>query len=270
MRQIFLLTFLLLAITAHTQQNAKFEIFKVIGHVVNASNQKDVKRGEAVEAKDKLIIGKDSKAGILDRQQHRIYYTQNPGTYSVASIVQKAKRKADNAVAAVNSEALNQLNNEGKQPKVRGVAYRGAEADNGYLQSVSNAICDISKATPEEAIRLEAINEDDAFYFSMTNDTDSLIYVNVISVRPDGMPQLCLSVGMTDNQPYVSIAPHSELTLPEFEFFNCEPVDYYMFATFDPVDTQALSLLLNAGKRFDGVENASIVVSPKITVQTHE
>lgn len=270
MRQLSILIFLLIALSAHSQQNAKFEIYKTIGHVLNASTQKDAKRGEAVEAKDKLIIGKDSKAGILDRQQHRIYYTQNPGTHSVASIIQKAKRMADNAVAVVNSEALNQLKNDGRQPKVRGVSYRGSDAENAYLQSVCNAIYDIPKATPNQLLRLDAVNNDDAFHFSMTNGADSLIYVNVIAIRPDGSHQLCLNVGMTDNQPYISIAPHSELTLPEFEFFDREPAEYYMVATFNPVDTQALSLLLNVGKRFDGVENASIIVSPKITAQSHE
>ena len=123
---------------------------------------------------------------------------------------------------------------------------------------------------PDTCLTIKAIEDEDAFHFSMTNGTDSLLYVNVIAVRAEGMPQLCLNVGMTDNQPYISVAPNSQLTLPEFEFANSESTDYYMFASFEPVDSQALSLLLNLGNRSEEVENATILVSPKITVQPHE
>ena len=265
-----LLTLMIIAINAHSQQNNRYEIFKVVGSISDASTGQVVKKGDAVKPADKLIIGKDSKAGILDRQQHRIFYSQKPGAHSVASIMRDAKRKADNAVAAVNSEVINQSKQAGKRPNVNGVSYRGSEAENAYLKSVCNAILDITSAMPDTSLTLKAVEDDDAFHFSMNNDTDSLLYVNVVAVRPEGTPQLCLNVGMTDNQPYISVAPNSQLTLPEFVFVDYVPADYYMFASFEPVDSQALSLMLNIGKRFDEVENATIIIAPKITVQSHE
>lgn len=270
MRHLNLLILLIIAINAHSQQNARYEIFKALGRISNASTGQEIKKGDAVKPADKLIIGEDSKAGILDRQQHRIYYSMKPGTYSVAAILRDAKRKADNAVAAVNSEVLNKSKQASRRPNVNGVAYRGSEADDAYLQSVCNALLDITSTLPDSCITLKAVEDDGAFHFSLTNDTDSLLYVNVIAVRPQGTPQICLNVGMTDNEPYICIAPNSHLTLSEFEFADSESNDYYMFGSLEPVDFQALSLLLNLGQRFEDVENATIIVAPKITVQSDE
>lgn len=270
MRYLSLIILLIIAINAHCQQNAGYEIFKTIGRISNATTGQEVKKGDAVKPTDELTIGKDSKVGILDRQQHHVYYSLKPGIQRVASILRNAKRRADNAVAAVNSEMLNQSKQAGKRPNVNGVSYRGSDAENAHLQSVCNAILDITSALPDDRLSLKTVEDDGSFHFSMTNDTDSLVYVNVIAVRPEGSLQLCLNVGMTDNEPYVSIAPNSQLTLPEFEFVDYDPTDYYMFASYEPVDSQALSLLLNAGKRFDDVKNATIIVSPKITVRSHE
>lgn len=270
MRHLSLLLLLIIAINAQCQQIARYEIFKTIGPVLNASTGQVVKEGATVDPKDKLIIKKDSKAAILDRQQHRIYYSQKSGTQSVASIMHDARRKADNVVAAINSEVLNQSKQVSNRPKVKGASYRGSEAENALLQSVCNAIFDITRAQPENRLSLTTVDNDGTFYFSIKNDTDSLLYVNIIAVRPEETPQLCLNIGITDNQPYVSIAPNSELKLSEFVFVDCVPTDYYMFASYEPIDSQALSLLLNVGERIYGVENAPIIVSPKITRQSDE
>ncbi|MDE7347205.1 MAG: hypothetical protein K2N48_10770 [Muribaculaceae bacterium] len=270
MRQLSLLILLITAITVRCQQPSGYEIFKTLGRITNATSGKEVRKGDAVKATDRLTIDKDAKVGILDRQHHRIFYSQKPGTHRVASIIRDAKRKADNAVAAVNSEVFNQTKQAGKQPHVNGVSYRGPETENAYLQSVCNAILDIASAMPDTCLTLKAVEDDNSFHFSMTNGTDSLLYVNVIAVRAEGTPKLCLNVGMTDNEPYICIAPNSQLTLSEFEFANSESTDFYMFASFEPVDSQALSLMLNLGNRSEEVENATILVSPKITVQPHE
>lgn len=267
MRHLSFLIMLIIAINAHCQQNARYEVFKALGRISNASTGQKLKKGDAVKLTDKLNIGKRSKAGILDRQQNRIYYSLNRGTYTVASILQDAKRKADNTVATVNSEMLRKSNQATKRPIVNGVAYRGSEGENMYLQSVCNAIFDIESTMPDDRLTLKAVKDDGAFYFSMTNDTDSLVYVNVVAVSPEKTPQLCLNIGMTHNEPYISIAPNSKLTLPEFVFVDDESTTYYMLALSEPVDTQALTLLLNAGKRFEDTGSATILVSPKIGVQ---
>ncbi len=260
----------MLATSAHSQQNGRYEIFNVIGSVSNASTGKKVKKGDPVKAADKLIIGKKSKAAILDQQQHRIYYSLDKGSYTVATIIRNAKRNADNAIAVVNSEMLTQLNQKSKRPNVMGVSYRGSDAENKYLQSVCNAIFDIANALPDDRLTLNVNKEDGAFYFSMANGTDSLLYVNVISVTPDENPQLCLNVGATSNQPFISIAPNNQLSLPDFVFAENDSADYYMFATLEPIDTQALAIMLSSGKRFEEEANATIIVSPKITDHINE
>lgn len=271
MRHLSLLFILLAtAINAYCQQNSGYEIFKTIGSISKATTGQQVKKGDAVRPADKLVIGKDSKAAILDCQQHRIYYGITPGTYSVAAIVRDAKRKADNAVAAVNSEIINQSKQASRRPSVNGVAYRGSEGEDTYLQSVCNALLDITSSMPDSCLTLKAIENEGAFHFSMANASDSLLYVNVIAVRPDGTLRLCLNVGMTDNEPFICIAPNSQLDLSEFEFVESDSNDYYMFASMQPVNTQALSLLLNSGNRFEEAGNATIIVAPKIKVHPYE
>lgn len=257
---------LICAIAAQCQQNARYEIFKTIGSISNASTGVIVKKGDAMRLTDKLKIDKDSKAGILDRQQNRIYYSPKEGTHSVAAIIRDAKRKADNVIATVNSEALKQTKQAGKRPTVMGVSYRGGEEEgDNRMQAICNAIFDICSAEPDSLLSLQIIDDDGAFHFSLSNETDSLIYVNVVSIRPETLPQLCLSVGMSENQPYISIAPKSQIELPDFVFSDEDTADYYMFATSEPIDSQALSLMLNRGTRFAEVEKADIIVSPKIT-----
>lgn len=258
---------LIALIPAYSQQPSKYEIFKVVGDVTFTTSGAAAKKGDAAKPTDRMTLAADSRVGILDKSLHRIYYGSGPLTTTVAAVIRNAKRHADNAVASVNSEALATLhngNNQAATPKVMGVSYRGDAAEDAWLESVALALNEIEHALPNNHIGLETVEDDGTFYFRMSNDTDRLLYVNVVAIAPGHQPRLCLNIGNSANQPYIALAPHSQLTLTDFVFADYGPVEYYMLATDAPVDAQALTVMLNRGQRSDGGKAASIMVSPKI------
>lgn len=148
-----------------------------------------------------------------------------------------------------------------------GVSYRGNESENARLESIVNALLYISCIDTDSRLALATSpgDEEGTFCFIMTNDTESMLYANVIAVTPGKSPRLCINVGMTDQQPFIALSPGTQLTLTDFVFADYSPVEYYMFATSEPADAQALSILLSTNRQPIGDKDTSIIVAPKIS-----
>lgn len=264
------LSFIILAITIalpiQAQQPDKYEIFKVIGEITYLANNEPVKPGDKVTPIDKLTLANDTKIGILDNTQQQVYYCSGPCTRTVAAIIRDAKRSADNAVASVNAQALSKIHDNASTPKVMGVSYRGDAQESTRLVAICNALRDIANAAPDSLLNLDTVDLDDgSFCFKISNNTDSLLYANIIAIAPGREPKLCINVGMTEHQPFVAVAPYSDVTLSDFIFVDFSPVEYYLFATHEPADSQALSILLSQNQEDDNGHATSIIVAPKIS-----
>ena len=242
---------ILLGIVSVDLQAAPYRIFKFEGDVkiLQQGTWVEVTNGQEVIIRDQFLLGEEAKLGIVDYDTRRIYYTNKSGKQNVAQIISKARKDAD----AIASNMRKQLSASGdvKNIPILGGVNRGFTAQ---TDATINIYSDIyhhlngSRDICEDGLTAEIVKDGKSYHFKIKNSTSKPLFVNVIKLprSDDEKHQLCLEVGYTENEPYLIIAPETEIELNHYVFLADDVApNYLLFACEEPYDCQALKMLLN-------------------------
>ncbi len=252
MKKLLLSILLLFLMMASLMATGRYAVFKVSGDVKLKQAEVwavPVLRME-VTFRDQFLLGEQSRLGIVDKETHRIYYTEKKGKRNVAQIITEARKQAEEVTGLVNKQIRSSFKRDNNRMQVAGASYRGM-TDDAKTQAVYVAIRKILtkniNVIANDRLRLEKINagEESVSFFRITNSMDFPVYVNVLDCSKKH-PSLCFNLGYTYDEPFLLIAPGKSVDIRQFLFADIENKnDYLLFASDFAFDTQALQLLLD-------------------------
>lgn len=237
----------------------RYVVYKISGQAerYSGSEWELLERRDSVDLRDRLRISEGSCIGILDNTSGRIYYSDNSGEQSVATVISAARRRSDDITGQVNRQirqAMTDSGTSGYSYKSLGASHRG-ESGYGATEAVYAAIAcalEISDGIPDNAgVKLRMVPVDESsFCFSIENCTDKTLCVNVLSVSENKRPKVCFNVGYSCDEPYMLISPNSKQTVRQFVFADTsdDRTEYFSIAAEEVYDVQKLQMLLNASE----------------------
>lgn len=235
-----------------------YAVFKVSGRVTVKTEQGwiPLNKRDKLHGKDMLHIPVGGKVAILEVATNRIYTSVSEGDLFVLKVISEAKKQSDNIVANVNGR-IRQVMEERKDAdytySVPGASHRG-ESDEAYTMQVYSALLHAAKragASHGAELKLDVQHGEDSFFFCLTNDSDRLLFVNVLRMSKSGQDlSLVLPVGYACEPPCLLLPPHTSYDASSFLFAaGGEDASYLLFGTERAFDTSALQLLLSEGVR---------------------
>lgn len=252
MKRLFLSILLLFLMLTSSMATGRYAVFKISGDVKLKQTEVwtvPVLRME-VTFRDQFLLGEQSRLGIVDKETHRIYYTDKKGKRNVAQIISEAKKQAEEVTGLVNKQIRSSFKGDSHRMQVAGASYRGMTDDaetQAVYASIRKALTKNASIITNDRLLLEKINsiEESVSFFRITNSMDLPVYVNILDCSKEH-PSLCFNLGYTYDEPFLLIAPGKPIDIRQFLFADIEDKnDYLLFASEFPFDTQVLQLLLD-------------------------
>ena len=248
--KLHLLAFFLMLPSA--LQAVSFRIYRVEGEVSILKNNKWVTPtiNQELSVSDQFMIGEQGRLGIVNNENHRIYYTVRNGKQNVAQIISAARKQSDRIASNMHKQLTSNTKLTDSPLPIWGGVNRGKQQNGDSTAFVYAAIYQYLQTQEKQASKLvsaDIITSDDSYFFKAVNNTDMLLFANVIRLpqASDDYPQICLEVGYTMNEPFLVIGPHQETNWSNYTFLreNLQH-NYLLFASETPYDCQALQMLL--------------------------
>lgn len=237
---------------------SKYSVYKIEGEafIKADSDWKLLQKRTTVLATDLLNIKDEARVGILDNTSNRIFYSVHSGQQSVARIVSDAKKQADRVTGTMNEQIRKstQVGDGSYSYQTHGVSHRGQESNQTTMAiyaSLCRAIVDRgATAEKSQQIILQKVPiEEDAFCFSVRNDSPNPLYINILKFSKKlHRPQLCFNLGYTYDEPHMLIPANETVQIDHFIFVESDEkeVEYLLFGSAEAFDVPELQLLLDS------------------------
>ena len=244
-----LILFLLLVGTLNA---ATYRIFRVDGDVRILINNNWVvpQKNQEISIRDQFMIGEQGSLGIVVNETHRIYYNVHSGKQNVAQIISAARKQSDRIASNMSKQLVaNKQMKESSLPIYGGVN-RGSQQEDTSTASVYAAIYKFLQKNDQNISTLingYIVSNSDNYYFKAFNHMNKPLYANVIRLplTSEELPQVCMEVGYTMNEPYLVIGAQQETSWNDYTFIIEDTQhQYLLFASEEPYDCQALQMML--------------------------
>lgn len=217
------------------------------------------KRYEKIKNNDVLTIPKDGMVKIHDSKTKGLYKNISHGDISAENLIATASACSKARIGTVNDSILNVIKKNGNSQKItyknRGVSFHKThdivaqpiELPEGmsylsYLMSVKNEKQHDVRAD-YVGLRRDFLDDDySSFRFSVWNDLDSIVYVNVIDQHPEIEDDIRFYF---DENPIAE--PRSETIISDYEFFSPDGMPYILIASEKNFTVEDVKRLLDSG-----------------------
>lgn len=235
-----------------TMQAASYCIYKFEGEVHILQNNKWVtpSKNQELSISDQFMIGRQGLLGVVNNENHRIYYTVRSGKQNVAQIISAARKQSDQIASNMHKQLISNKQLKDSPLPIWGGVNRGHQQDNNPTALVYAAIYQYLQTRKEQEsalVNAEKIIDGNCYYFKAVNNSDLQLYANIIRlpITPEDYPQVCLEVGYTMNEPFLVIGPHQETNWNNYTFLmENTKHNYLLFVSEIPYDCQILQMLL--------------------------
>lgn len=253
---LYALLSLLMTVLPSTIQAAQYYIHNLEGSVERlvGNEWKPATKNEKTALPDKFSLKEGAMLAIGDKETHRVYITREAGVQNVAQIIQKARSQSSQTTRLALQKAVEASGGQYKpRAAIMGVGYRAGTSEEAMVNDPSMktyaAICQFVKKpknvkTPQ--VLLTQVEEDGYAYFKVENQTDLLLYLNVMAIpKDDEKSYLCFDTGDVNAEDIPAVAPHSDITLTQYPFIHEDATcQYLLFASPEPFDAQMLNSLI--------------------------
>ncbi len=250
---LYALLSLLLTVLPLNVQAAQYYIHNLEGSVERlvGNEWKPATKNEKIALPDKFSLKEGAMLAIGDKDTHRVYITREAGVQNVAQIIQKARSQSSQTTRLALQKAIESSGGQVKPyATIMGVGYRAGTSEEAMTHDVNMktyaALCQYVKK-PKKAktfqILLTRVNEEGYDYFKVENQTDKLLYFNIMAIsKGEEKPYLCLDAGDVTSEDIPAVAPHSDIMLMQYPFIDeGASIQYLLFASQEPFDAQMLN-----------------------------
>ena len=235
---------------------------------------KKLNRRDALKSTDEIRIGEKSAISIIDKKTENIYSYGQPGTVKVKSITSKSS----SAVGRYARQTLSTLVS-GQTDKISyeaNVIYRDLSADlllytafiDTSFQSAYKVQFQLIDEKPSQ--ELESPTLGTSFYFSIINNDQRPLFVNILAIDADGGVYDCLPIDEGLTMSHALIPAGSTVDLSGYPLITSDPVgrqDFILLAFDRPFDLRQIirhlkenSPTTEIGKVKIGKVNHSIII----------
>lgn len=278
---IMLLTLLLTS----AMQAQTYTVYSVIGNARIIEGKKSVPLSvrKQVNTKTRLYIGAESSVTILDEINNKMFSFSVEGTFSVEDLVEKARNKTKTISKQYMSYLVKQLFSDESQRmshpdtymQVTATSYRSATNDSMLINrlvqslpqtaglSIEQLLCKTDNNLASDLdVRFELVSCDTGFeiinnverntgcFVRVHNNTDEILYVNVLDIDEKGNKYLVLPVDEAATCAHLLVPPMSTVSFKSEPFiFSEDPMKetFILFATQEPVDFSILMSPIRSG-----------------------
>lgn len=236
-----------------------------------------------IDAKTHLFIGTESSVAVLDEKNNKLYSFSSEGTFAMGQLIEKAKNRAKNVSKQYMSYLIKQLFADESQKmthpdtymQVTATSYRSASADSMLLHSIVQSLPQTSNLSIEQQlcqsdnilqsdmdVSFELVSCDTGFeikdivkkntgsYVRVHNNTEEVLYVNVLDIDEEGNKYLVLPVDEAATCAHLLVPPMSTVSFKSEPFiFSEDPMKetFILVATREPVDFSILMSPIQSG-----------------------
>lgn len=269
-----------LAINAQT-----YTVYSVIGdaRIVEGKKSTPLPVRKQIDSKTRLYIGSESSVTVLDEKNNKLFSFSAEGTFSVGNLIARASNKAKTISKQYMSYLVKQLFSDESQRmshpntymQVTATSYRSATNDSMLIQriaqilphgegtSIEQQLCKSDDILASDMdVKFELISCDTGFeikdrverntgsFVRVHNNTDEILYVNVLDIDEKGNKYLVLPVDEAATCAHLLVPPMSTVSFKSEPFiFSEEPMKetFILFATQEPVDFSILMTPIKSG-----------------------
>ena len=279
------ITLLLSLIIVSALQAQTYTVYSVIGNarIVNGKKSVPLTVRKQINAKTHLFIGAESSVVVLDEKNNKLYSFSSEGTFDMGQLIEKAKNRAKNVSKHYMSYLIKQLFADESQKmshpdtymQVTATSYRSASADSMLLHRIVQSLPQTSNLSIEQQlcqsdnilqsdmdVSFELVSCDTGFeikdivkkntgsYVRVHNNTEEVLYVNVLDIDEKGNKYLVLPVDEAATCAHLLVPPMSTVSFKSEPFiFSEDPMKetFILVATREPVDFSILMSPIQSG-----------------------
>ena len=272
-----ILTLLMLICAAFTVSAQSYTVYSVTGTAKLAKGKQLIALSPRTEldAQSSIYIERESAVTVLDQHNNKMYSFTSAGQHKVGELVTKVEKHAKSVSKQYMSFMMKQLFSEGSQKmshpdtymQVTAMSYRSTSADSMLLRRIVDALqpsgkeaeqvlgdptCELSTDLDVsfELISCESgltvkdhAEQNMGCYVRVSNNTDQLLYVNLLNIDRQGNKYLVLPVDAAASCAHLIVPPTSTISFKSEPFiFNTGTSEemYLLVATEEPVDFSIL------------------------------
>lgn len=274
-RYLFLIIIVILGQTLYAQ---KYSIYKcsdgvMIKHL-NSTEWESCKKRDNLSLVDLIRIPENSSIVILDKTTNRLYKNSTEGEKKVKSIIDESIENANKVVKLLNSEIVqNTKSDNSNSYSSYGSIVRGDDEEvNALHMSICNYLIAVSRSndlcTADDLIVRLKEDSLDEITFEFTNNTDKVLFVNVIRINSRSEFSLCYVFDQDTQIEGCMLGAKSNKKITEYVFAKDtdENVTYIPFGTTFAYDSKLLQLLLQSNNEISSetIVNDEIIVGNAI------
>ena len=265
-RLIFLVYAALFAMVATAQD---LYVYSVIGKV---EIQKDgswsqLQKRMKLSADDVIKVDENSALSILDRKAEKVYSIGKSDAKKVSAVIDNVKGNQKSATSQFMAHASKSLFNGGSDKishEAAGCTYRGDIIENDIAKTIlaeqkGDKLAAINNANTDYAVTFEVIERatgkiaapnvklGDQAFFRIKNNSDKMLYVNVIDIDANGNLFDCLPIDEAHTLSHLMIPANSTVDLKEFPIEFAEPKGtdcMVLIAMEEPYDLRLVNKML--------------------------
>lgn len=261
LRQVWICTLCLLlaSVAAWSQQYRVCDVSSAPASV-KMSGGRDVARNTILEGKEMLNFRKFSKISLMEVKSKEMFFFSGEGELSVADVVSKNRTR----LKANLKTHLKDLLQGKSHTRMAGVVYKDFASPVNYLDAGSLKIANVSG----EIINAGSLDENEIYYFVVSNASEDPYFVNVIKTDASGNSAACCISGDAMAQMDLMVPVNSTVMLTSFpqlgkDLKNCTFRAAASQAPFDAVEF----LENNPYIRLLSPAHNSVVSYPDITIR---
>ena len=280
-----IITMLLMLLLASAMQAQTYTVYSVIGNARIVDGKKSVPLSvrKQVDSKTRLFIGAESSVTVLDEKNNKLFSFSAEGTSSVENLIAKASNKGKTISKQYMSYLIKQLFSDESQRmshpdtymQVTATSYRSATNDSMLIHRIAQSLPQTGGLSIEQQlcrsdidlssdmdVKFELISCDTGFeikdhvekntgsFVRVHNNTDEILYVNVLDIDEEGNKYLVLPVDEAATCAHLLVPPMSTVSFKSEPFiFSEDPMKetFILVATQEPVDFSILMSPIRSG-----------------------
>lgn len=280
-----IITMLLTLLFSLAVEAQTYTVYSVIGNVRMVEGKKSVPLTvrKQVDAKTRLYIGAESSVTVLDEKNSKMFSFSSEGSFSVGRLIEKASNKGKSISKQYMSYLVKQLFSDESQRmshpdtymQVTATSYRSAGNDSMLIHRIAQSLPQTAGLSIEQQlcksdidltsdmdVKFELISCDTGFeikddverntgsFVRVHNNTDDILYVNVLDIDEKGNKYLVLPVDEAATCAHLLVPPMSTVSFKSEPFiFSEDPMKetFILVATQEPVDFSILMSPIPSG-----------------------
>lgn len=214
--------------------------------------------------RDRFILKKGARLGVVDQSNNRIYYVEEAGCYTLRHLIWKAKAKS-NYITRLMLKKVASSSKDNTAISILGAAsHMFFEGPTSKFSTTEKIYSLIYKKIKEGELYSDSIilqckkNKQDGF-FRITNRTNHVLYINIVIIPMDEYrPSLVFDIDKISPQTF--IMPFKSINFPQYPIeLGSSGVQYVLFATNEEYNPLELNRLLYDFKVFETDEDINCI-----------